>query len=623
MKGLITGSAGLVGSETVKVFAAQGYHIIGIDNDMRAQFFGTSTKAVSDGLMQTLPAQYEHHAVDIRDYKALERIFELHKPFDCIIHSAGQPSHDWSATQPLLDFDVNAVGTLNLLELTRQHSPKANFIFMSTNKVYGDYPNRLELSESATRYHRSGGINENTTLDQCQHSVFGVSKTAADLMTQEYGRYFGINTVVFRAGCITGANHQGAELHGFLSYLVKCLCLDKPYTIYGYKGKQVRDNIHARDLAAAFWAYHQQPSVAAVFNMGGGPSNSLSILEAVAKVSRLMGRPSHSKISYVPENRIGDHIWYVTELSKFRKAYPEWHLTYGIDRILEELVDAYVPQTITCRFKGGLGNQLFQIAMAYGFARRHQARLAFERNQFDGCRQGSHPTTYYETLFAKLTFQDRVTPDLVVKEKEWTHHNPLVSTEIKGAKVLAFDGYWQSDLYFREYRDEIRQLFAPPAGIVQWLDDRNIRTDLFPDILSEDSCFLGVRRGDYIQFPEVHNPCGMTYYNKAMTEMNARRYYVLTDDWAWCRAKFIGAQFVFMDGLSNDLDQFMIARVFKRYIISNSSFYWWAAYLSQHEKVQVVVPDKWITAHPSQAITAENSIYWPGMRIIERPVETQ
>lgn len=339
---LITGSAGLIGSESVRFFAGKGYQIVGVDNDMRKYFFGESanTDWNRKQLEQELGAQYRHYAVDIRDREQIEEIVKNTVP-DIVIHTAAQPSHDWAAKEPHTDFSINALGTLVLLEAVRQFAPEATFIFTSTNKVYGDRPNALPLIETDTRweidpghpFHK--GIDESMSLDQTLHSVFGASKVAADIMVQEYGRYFGLKTGVFRGGCLTGPNHSGAQLHGFLSYLVKCIVTGAPYTIFGHKGKQVRDNIHARDLVAMFWHFHQNPRPGEVYNAGGGRQANVSMLEAIAKVEKITGKKANVVYSDTP--RVGDHIWYVSDLGKFKDHYPAWDITYDIDATLADL----------------------------------------------------------------------------------------------------------------------------------------------------------------------------------------------------------------------------------------------------------------------------------------------
>ena len=343
---LITGSAGLIGSESAKFFTEKGYHIVGVDNDMRKYFFGdeASTDWNRKALQDRLNGEYTHFNIDIRDYTQLEKIFQEFQ-FDVIIHTAAQPSHDWAAKEPITDFSVNAVGTLHMLELTRKYAPKATFIFTSTNKVYGDRPNDLPLVEKETRWelpvsHKFfNGIDETMSIDQTLHSVFGVSKVAADVMVQEYGKYFGLNTGVFRGGCLTGPAHSGTQLHGFLSYLVKCVATGKKYTIFGYKSKQVRDNIHSYDLVNMFWHFHQKPRKGEVYNAGGSRNSNISMMEAFAKAEKLLGKKAN--IEYVEENRVGDHIWYISDVSKFRRHYPDWDYTYNGDRIIEELCAVY------------------------------------------------------------------------------------------------------------------------------------------------------------------------------------------------------------------------------------------------------------------------------------------
>jgi CDP-paratose 2-epimerase len=341
----ITGSAGLIGSEAARFFVEKGYRVVGIDNDMRSYFFGNeaSTKWNNDKLVAELGDAYIPHAADIREEGAIEALFKSYTP-EIVIHTAAQPSHDWAAKEPLTDFSVNAHGTLVMLENTRKYAPDATFIFTSTNKVYGDSPNFLPLVEGETRYEieeghaYKDGIDERMSIDHTLHSVFGASKVAADVMAQEYGRYFGLKTGIFRGGCLTGPAHSAAELHGFLGYLVKCIREEKPYTIYGYKGKQVRDNIHASDLVNMFWHFHQNPRPGAVYNAGGGRESNVSMLEAIAKIEKLTGKKAN--VTYKDEPRVGDHIWYVSDLSKFKKDYPNWKLTKGIDEILEEMCAA-------------------------------------------------------------------------------------------------------------------------------------------------------------------------------------------------------------------------------------------------------------------------------------------
>ncbi|MBU0634243.1 MAG: NAD-dependent epimerase/dehydratase family protein [Candidatus Omnitrophica bacterium] len=339
---LVTGSAGLIGSEAVRFFAERGFCAVGIDNDMRKYFFGeeASTSGKRKELENDLKDKYVHYDEDIRSAETIENIFKKHK-FDIIIHTAAQPSHDWAAKEPFTDFSVNAQGTLILLENTRKYCPQAVFIFTSTNKVYGDNPNKLPLVELDTRFelpkdHRYyPGIDETMSVDNCTHSLFGVSKLAADILVQEYGRYFGLKTGVFRGGCISGPAHQGAPLHGFLDYLVKCAVLKRKYVIYGYKGKQVRDNIHSYDLVNMFWHFYNQPRCGEVYNAGGSRESNSSVLEAVEKIEKMLGKKL--VYEYSEKNRIGDHVWYISDISKFKKHYPEWRMRYTMDKILEEL----------------------------------------------------------------------------------------------------------------------------------------------------------------------------------------------------------------------------------------------------------------------------------------------
>lgn len=339
---LITGSAGLIGSEAAKFFAKKDFKIIGIDNDMRHYFFGddASTKWNLEKLKGELGEQYTHFNVDIRDNEKIEKIFK-ENAFDIVIHAAAQPSHDWAAKEPFTDFGVNAQGTLVLLENYRKYSPSATFIYTSTNKVYGDTPNQLPLIEIETRWeiapdHRyKNGIDETMSIDQSLHSIFGASKLAADIMVQEYGRYFNLPTGVFRGGCLTGPAHSGTALHGFLAYLVKCIATGKKYTINGYKKKQVRDNIHSFDLVNMFWHYHQNPRHGEVYNAGGSRHSNISMLEAVEKIEKILNKKAN--IEYNEENRKGDHIWYISNVDKFKKHYPEWRYEYDINKIIEEI----------------------------------------------------------------------------------------------------------------------------------------------------------------------------------------------------------------------------------------------------------------------------------------------
>lgn len=346
---LVTGSAGLIGSESVRVFAEKGYTVVGIDNDMRRYFFGeaASTAWNRTRLEEDVPG-YLHRSLDIRDGDAVDALFrEFAADLRVIIHTAAQPSHDWAAREPKTDFGVNALGTLNLLEATRAHAPDATFIFTSTNKVYGDTPNRLPLVERETRWEvdpshpfAERGIDETMSIDHSTHSLFGVSKAAADLMVQEYGRYFGLRTGTFRGGCLTGGGHSGTELHGFLSYLMRCCLEGTPYTIFGYQGKQVRDNIHARDLVHMFWHFHQAPRPGAVYNAGGSRHSHCSMQEAIATCEAITGK--NMQVTYLDDNRIGDHIWYVSDVSRFRADYPGWDYQYTLDDIFREIHEGWL-----------------------------------------------------------------------------------------------------------------------------------------------------------------------------------------------------------------------------------------------------------------------------------------
>jgi CDP-paratose 2-epimerase len=346
---LITGSGGLIGSQSVIHFAERGWSVLGIDNDMRARFFGpeASTGRISAALAERFPAEFSHAELDIRDAEGVDRLFAQHgRDVELVIHAAAQPSHDWAAKDPQTDFGVNANGTLNLLEAARRHCPGAPFIFCSTNKVYGDTPNFLPLEELDTRLelpkdHRwHDGIDTSMSIDASTHSLFGVSKAAADLLVQEYGRYFHMPTVCFRGGCLTGPNHAGTELHGFLSYLMRCTITGQPYTVYGYGGKQVRDNIHSADLVSAFEAFAAAPREAAVYNLGGGRDCNCSMLEAIEMCERIAGRSLDWRLS--DDARIGDHRWWISDLGAFRHDYPDWRLRYGVEEILREIHDANV-----------------------------------------------------------------------------------------------------------------------------------------------------------------------------------------------------------------------------------------------------------------------------------------
>ncbi len=344
---IVTGSSGLIGSETVKFLHEKGMDVVGVDNDMRSYFFGSdaSTKWNTAKLTEALP-RFSHRAVDIRDEGGINALFaEYGSAVSLVVHTAAQPSHDWAAREPLTDFTVNANGTLVMLEATRKHAPDAVFLFTSTNKVYGDTPNNLPLIETETRWEcdpshpfAEHGIDESMSIDQSKHSLFGASKVAADVLAQEYGRYFGMKTGTFRGGCLTGPAHSGAELHGFLAYLIKCIVTGKPYTIFGYKGKQVRDNIHSYDLVNAFWHFFENPKPGAVYNMGGSRHCNVSMLEAISLVEGMTG----NKLTYTlsDDNRAGDHIWYVSDVRKFQKDFPGWAYTYDLKRTLAEMVAA-------------------------------------------------------------------------------------------------------------------------------------------------------------------------------------------------------------------------------------------------------------------------------------------
>ena len=342
---IITGSSGLVGSESVEFFCKKGFDVVGIDNNLRNHFFGKdgSTIWVKKKLLNK-HKNFKSNNIDIRNFNSVEKIFKKYKKnISLIIHCAAQPSHDYGKKFPILDFNVNATGTLNLLELTKRYCPDSPFIFMSTNKVYGDNPNKLKIIEKSKRWELKEkdiffkGIDEKFSIDNCTHSFFGVSKTYADLIVQEYGKNIGLKTVSFRGGCITGPNHSGAKLHGFLSYLVKSSLTKKSYSLIGYKGKQVRDNLHSFDLVNCFWEFYKKPKYGEVYNMGGGRYSNCSVLEALDIVEKLKNINIKKKI--IKENRVGDHIWYVSNTKKFKKDYPNWKQKYNTKKIIEELIE--------------------------------------------------------------------------------------------------------------------------------------------------------------------------------------------------------------------------------------------------------------------------------------------
>lgn len=340
---IVTGSAGLIGSETVKFFCSKGHDVVGIDNNLRKVFFGEDASTEWNRLeLEQRFKNYSHFDADIREFEALSKIFERYgNDIKLIVHTAAQPSHDWAAGDPFTDFTVNANGTLNLLECFRKICPDAVFIFTSTNKVYGDTPNSLPLRELESRYEIEeghswwNGIDETMTIDHSKHSLFGVSKASADLMVQEYGRYFNLKTGVFRGGCLTGPAHSGTKLHGFLSYLMRCCISGKKYYVYGYKGKQVRDNIHSFDLVNAFNFFFEKPGIAEVYNLGGSRHSNVSMLEAIRLCEEISGRKLEWE--YVEQNRSGDHIWWISDVSRFKKHYPDWDYRYNVRQILDEI----------------------------------------------------------------------------------------------------------------------------------------------------------------------------------------------------------------------------------------------------------------------------------------------
>jgi CDP-paratose 2-epimerase len=341
MKVLVTGSAGLIGSEAVTFFDGLGFTVDGVDNNMRADFFGdTGDTTWNRQRLEATCARYTHADLDIRDRAGVDALVARGR-YELVIHTAAQPSHDLAASRPFDDFDVNATGTLNLLEACRRHTPEVVFVLLSTNKVYGDNPNRIPLVELETRWDYDdpryvAGIPEDFPVEGCTHSLFGASKLAADVITQEYGRYFGMKTGVFRGGCLTGPHHSGVELHGFLSYLVMVALQERDYTIFGYKGKQVRDQIHSADVIDVLWTFAQDPDPGAVYNLGGGKANAASLLECVEMIAARCGkRPT---LHYTDEPRIGDHICYYTDLARFRARYPGWRLSRTLDDIVDEMV---------------------------------------------------------------------------------------------------------------------------------------------------------------------------------------------------------------------------------------------------------------------------------------------
>ena len=343
----MTGSSGLIGSEAVKFFHSQGFDVVGIDNNMREYFFGkdASVSWKTAQLVASL-ARFRHMATDIRDADSIDNLFRAHgQNIELVVHCAAQPSHDWAAREPATDFSINATGTLVLLEAARKFSPDAVFIHTSTNKVYGDTPNSLPLYETEKRWELDAshpwsehGIDESMSIDRTKHSIFGASKVAADVMVQEYGRYFGMRTGVFRGGCLTGPAHSGAELHGFLAYLVRCAVTGRPYTVYGHKGKQVRDNIHSNDLVQCFWHFYRDPKPGAVYNIGGSRFSNCSILEAVDLIAELAGY----KVSYTLSDiaRSGDHIWWISDVRKFQQDFPSWSYSYDLHAMVTDLIEA-------------------------------------------------------------------------------------------------------------------------------------------------------------------------------------------------------------------------------------------------------------------------------------------
>lgn len=345
---IVTGSSGLIGGESIEFFADKFDKVVGIDNNMRMRFFGSDASTEwNTKRLQDKVANFEHHNADIRDLGALDKIFAQYgSDIKMIVHAAAQPSHDWAAREPITDFTVNANGTLNVLESARKHCTKATIIFTSTNKVYGDTPNYLPLVEQETRWeiaedhpYFAKGIDENMSIDNTKHSLFGASKVAADVVAQEYGKYFGMNVGIFRGGCLTGPNHSGTQLHGFLSYLMKCAITGDKYTVYGYQGKQVRDNIHAHDLVNMFWHFHLAPRQGEVYNAGGGRFSNCSMAEAIYLCEKITG--NEMNYEYSETNRIGDHIWWISDTSKFERHYTDWKLNYNVEDILRQINEAF------------------------------------------------------------------------------------------------------------------------------------------------------------------------------------------------------------------------------------------------------------------------------------------
>jgi CDP-paratose 2-epimerase len=356
---IVTGAAGLIGAEAVRLFASRGYKVVGIDNNMREVFFGKdASTAWSRANLESTVADYQHFDIDIRDRAFVNQVFaEFNSDIRAVIHTAAQPSHDWAASQPHVDFSVNANGTLNLLEGCREFCPEASFVYTSTNKVYGDNPNQLPLIELDTRWEvdpshpfSKQGIDETMSVDHTTHSLFGVSKLAADALVQEYGRYFGMKTACFRGGCLTGPGHSGTRLHGFLSYLVKCALTGDEYTINGYQGKQVRDNIHSADLVEMFWHFHQNPRCGEVYNAGGSRHSHCSMMEAISLIEELTDRKMN--VTYTDQNRIGDHIWYVSDTRKFQSHYPDWYYGYSLRSTVKEIIESHAQRSLQSENEG-------------------------------------------------------------------------------------------------------------------------------------------------------------------------------------------------------------------------------------------------------------------------------